>query len=569
MKLTEFPHLVKEWHPTKNGDLRPEDVTHGSGKKVWWLCPQGHSYEKNISHRTSVGVGCPYCSGRKASSDNNLLTKFPDIAKEWHPEKNGDLTPKDVVYNSSKNVWWFCPKGHSYQSTPGKRTVAKPYTYGCPYCSGRKVDGTNSLLATYPEIAEEWHPEKNGDLKPEMFTKGSTKKVWWLCSKNHYYETAIKDRATKNSGCPYCSNQSSEPEVRLLSELRGIFKDVKNRNKIDGIELDIFLPEVSIGIEYDGSYWHKDKQEADLSKNKSLLSKGVQLLRVRQKPLKKLSDKDIVVDNGILKSNVDSLLKNIQLLIGSNYKDEIDSYLKRPSFINEDLFREYRNCFPNPLPEHSLSKLFPDIGSEWDYDKNHPLRPESFTAKSKSKVWWLCPKGHSYETTIGERTREDKKSGGCPYCSGRRASKENNLQDAHPDIAKEWHPDKNKGLIPKDFTRASDKKAWWLCPKGHSYKATVKNRTNNKSGCPYCAGKFPSNENNLVSIFPEIAKEFHPSKNGNESPYQFTYGSKRKIWWLCSKGHSYEATVNSRTNKRTGCPYCAGKKSLTPDLFES
>ena len=65
MKLTSYPHLVKEWHPTKNGELTPNDLTHGSGKKVWWLCPKNHSYDAKISNRTANQSGCPYCSGHK------------------------------------------------------------------------------------------------------------------------------------------------------------------------------------------------------------------------------------------------------------------------------------------------------------------------------------------------------------------------------------------------------------------------------------------------------------------------------------------------------------------------
>ena len=345
-------------------------------------------------------------------------------------------------------------------------------------------------LTEFPHLVKEWHPTKNGDLRPEDVTHGSGKKVWWLCSKNHDYEAAIKDRATKNSGCPLCSNQSSTAEIRILSELRGLFPNVINRFKFEGVEVDIFLSDLNIGIEYDGNFWHQDKEEQDLRKNLFFRSKGIDLIRIRQKPLRALSANDLLVKNEKLtKKDINNLLNVVSTKVNNSLKGVISNYIDRKGFINESLYKEYRSYFPAPLPEHSLVKLFPDIGSEWDYDKNHPLRPESFTVKSKSKVWWLCPKGHSYETTIGERTREDKKSGGCPYCSGRRASKENNLQDAHPDIAREWHPDINKGLTPRDFTRASDKKAWWLCPKGHSYKATVKNRTNNKSGCPYCAGK--------------------------------------------------------------------------------
>jgi hypothetical protein len=60
--LSEYPELVSEWHPTKNGELKPEDFTFGSGEKVWWLCPKGHSYDATIGNRTSKkGSGCPHC----------------------------------------------------------------------------------------------------------------------------------------------------------------------------------------------------------------------------------------------------------------------------------------------------------------------------------------------------------------------------------------------------------------------------------------------------------------------------------------------------------------------------
>jgi hypothetical protein len=64
-----FPNISKEWHPTKNGDLTPKDVTSGTTKKIWWLCPKGHSYESVVGYRTTRNWGCPYCSGRKKSEE--------------------------------------------------------------------------------------------------------------------------------------------------------------------------------------------------------------------------------------------------------------------------------------------------------------------------------------------------------------------------------------------------------------------------------------------------------------------------------------------------------------------
>ncbi len=131
--LTEYPNLVKEWSPTKNGDLKPENFTHGSPKRVWWICSKGHEWDATIIKRTS-GRGCPYCAGKKVCEDNSLFNINPDVAKEWHPTKNKKLTPTDVTYGSGKKVWWICSKGHEWDA----RIYSRNYGKGCPYCYSNK-----------------------------------------------------------------------------------------------------------------------------------------------------------------------------------------------------------------------------------------------------------------------------------------------------------------------------------------------------------------------------------------------------------------------------------------------
>ena len=99
--------------PQKNRNLNPEDITSGSSKEVWWLCPKGHSYLMVVNLRTKRGYGCPYCSGHRALKGiNDLATTNPDLAQEWNYDKNIDLTPCDVTAGSRKKVWWRCEKGH-------------------------------------------------------------------------------------------------------------------------------------------------------------------------------------------------------------------------------------------------------------------------------------------------------------------------------------------------------------------------------------------------------------------------------------------------------------------------
>jgi hypothetical protein len=56
------------------------------------------------------------------------------LAQEWHPNKNGNLTPRDVKKYSGNSVWWLCNKGHAWQSTVYKRSRGR----GCPQCARRR-----------------------------------------------------------------------------------------------------------------------------------------------------------------------------------------------------------------------------------------------------------------------------------------------------------------------------------------------------------------------------------------------------------------------------------------------
>ena len=197
--------VAKEWHLTKNKDLTPNDVTSGSNKKVWWKCSKGddHEWEASTNTRTS-GVGCPICSGYKVVKSTCLATVNPELAKEWHPIKNKDLTPNDVVSGNSKKVWWKCPKGddHEWEAVIDSRNRGN----GCLICAGRKVVKSNCLTTVNPKLAKEWHLTKNKDLTPNDVTSGSNKKVWWKCSKgdDHEWEESIGNRSSGRN-CPYCS----------------------------------------------------------------------------------------------------------------------------------------------------------------------------------------------------------------------------------------------------------------------------------------------------------------------------------------------------------------------------
>ncbi|MCP5107426.1 MAG: zinc-ribbon domain-containing protein, partial [bacterium] len=175
-----YPEVAEEWHPSKNGTLTPDQITPHTSKKMWWRCRDGHEWHATVGSRTRGGSGCPYCYGRYITDDYNLQVINPGVSKQWHPVKNGSLTAAHMAPNTIKIVWWLCEKGHEWQS----RVCDRNRGTRCPYCAAEKSRrpgrGATSLQEARPDLAEQWHPTKNGDLTPDKVSYGSKRKVWWL-----------------------------------------------------------------------------------------------------------------------------------------------------------------------------------------------------------------------------------------------------------------------------------------------------------------------------------------------------------------------------------------------------
>ena len=252
------PDLAKEWNYEKNGNLRPEDVSCGSSKKVWWKLPYNvpddypvehlrgkhfdFEWEASIGDRTR-GVNCPFlCQNPKTwKGFNDLATTNPSLAGEWDYKLNIGLTPSDVTANSGKNVWWHLqydiPNDYMVENLRGKRVDFRWQAAvsdrnngnGCPFLAGKAVwPGFNDLRTTNPELAKQWHPTKNGELTAVQVTASSNKKIWWLLPYDVPMEYSIKHLRGKHfdfewqttinhrtgnygTGCPYLNGKAVWP----------------------------------------------------------------------------------------------------------------------------------------------------------------------------------------------------------------------------------------------------------------------------------------------------------------------------------------------------------------------
>ena len=577
---TKFPEITKEWHPTKNGDLTPQDVIATTRRKVWWQCTKGHEFLQSVNLRTTRNQGCPICNNRKILVGyNDLASTHPEIAKEWHPTKNGDLTPQDVTAGSKRKVWWQCEKGHDFEQSIDKRTVR---SQSCPYCSGHKAKkGLNDFETKFPEIAKAWHPTKNGDLKPSDVTYGSGQKVWWKCPIGHEYQAIVRDRGIGHTNCPICNtrNATSFPEQAIFFYVKQLYPDATNKySEIfnTSMELDIYIPSLKLGIEYDGATWHKKEEhyKRELKKYNFCKENGIYLIRIKEQSNIKwnnVADKIYYLPK-VKRNNLDGLEKILTSLLEKlNPLEKIDIDLKR------DKYKILKYVYKI---DNSLADKRPDVAKKWNYEKNGYLKPDMFSVSSNEIVWWKCPDcGNEWESSINSMTRDGRF--GCAECSKKQKGKTftkgvvlkvGSLAETFPELAKEWHPTKNGDLTPHDITAGRFKAAWWLCSEcGYEWQASP-NLRKRGIGCPCCSGRVPKiGVNDLATLYPKIAEEWNYVRNGTLKPNMFKPGSGKKVWWTCPEcGNEYISVIRRRTdkNKPSGCPICGHKKAAKSFSFK-
>ena len=467
---TVNPTLAAEWNYEKNGDLKPDNFTVNSGRKVWWKCSKAHEWEATIANRNRRS-GCPYCSGRNAViGENSLQIVNPTLAKEWNYEKNGGLTPVGVMPHSGKKVWWKCNKGHEWQATINSRNRG----IGCPICNSERQ-------TSFPEYALAYYLKKNGLEVEHSYREQGYELDIYIPSKNiaieydgyFWHKNKTKKDLEKNKMCkkdgiilyrlregiPSLNDSSIDYVVqRKQKDLPKILKEVLS--KIIGKSVDVNLERDAIAIENFREY--TEKRNSLLFSNPTLAKEWNYEKNGNLKP-----------ENFLANSNKKVWWKCSK---GHEWQATINSR-------NKGNGCPYCSGRYTVKGENDLQTVNPTLAKEWNYEKNNELTPMDVMPNSNKKVWWKCGEGHEWQATI-----VDRNSGkGCPYCSGRYAVKgKNDLQTVNPALAKEWNHEKNNELTPMDVLPNSSKKVWWKCGNGHEWQAVVSNR-NKGSCCPICA----------------------------------------------------------------------------------
>lgn len=412
------PALAKQWHPTKNERIQLDSVGSGSKKVVWWLGECEHEWEAAINSRVA-GRGCHFCSGFKVLSGfNDLVTIHPTTAIEWHPTKNGTLTPQDVSPRSKTIVWWLGKCGHEWQQRINNRVISK---VPCLVCSGDRIlVGYNDLSTTHPEIAAEWHPNKNDYLSPFDVTSGANKKVWWLggyCG--HEWEMLISSRK-EGQKCPICAgkkvlvgfNDLSSVAPHLVLEWN-TKKNLITAQEITSQSGKSVWWQCLEGHEWEAAIYSRvNGNGCPVCAGKVLSYNG------------KRGEKSFVEIKPELTKEWHPT-KNLPLL-----PENISYGSKRKIWWLGDCGHEWEAAVATRVKGQSciycsnymvlpgfndLATTHPELAKEWNFVKNEE-NPNQIISGSGKKVWWVCDKGHEWETIVGNRGRDGN---GCPECAAK------------------------------------------------------------------------------------------------------------------------------------------------------
>lgn len=514
--LEMFPSIAVEaegWDPA--------NISPGSGKKLFWKCPLGHKYEAIVYNRTKKNQGCPYCSGRKLLSGfNDLATKFPEIASQalgWDPLL---ISP-----GSNKKLTWICSLKHTWEERVGNRTIKG---YGCPFCSNQRVwTGFNDLATKFPEIAAQahgWNPSEVAPFSGTVFE--------WKCLNGHVWKSNVSNRTKRGDGCAICSSHKV----------------------LEGFN-DLFTTNPELAKEAFG--WDTKSVTSGSSKMRKWKCKNGHVFESHIVNRNKGVGCPVCAGKIAAPGFNDLASKDNDLAVQAFGWDP--SKFTRSSNKRVDWKCPLGHIWKASINARSsgsgcpicagkkvqagfndLQSKNPDLAKE-----AHGFDPREVTSNSHQRKQWVCPLGHIFSSSIANRNRGQ----GCPYCARQKVLKGfNDLATEYPELLPSVD-----GWDPTTVIAGSNRNFSWICGIGHRYKSTIPGRIKAK-GCPFCLNKrvLPG-FNDLLTKFPEIAREANGWNPSNVLP-----GSEVRKSWKCKEGHSWITPVYHRTSKKaTGCPTCA------------
>lgn len=488
------------------------------------------------------------------SQEKNSIYLLDDsnLAREIDYDSIDIRSLGEITLGSSKPISWLCRLGHRYKASPYARSRRK---VGCSICGGKQVlPGFNDLGSQFPVIALSWNKNRNGTTDPKQVHKGSNKKYWWVCETGHEWEAAVSKRVAGNN-CPVCSNKTVRAGVNDLGSRRPELVRFWSATNLQSPSDFTVGSHISVWWECQHSHMFKSPIRKQ--------AKGFSCPKCEKRRVIP-GDTDFFSRYPTLKMEWDEE-KNESAAPNNLSVGSVKYWWKCDlghSFHSTTSHRARGQGCPICSGKQVL------IGFN-DLATTHPalyleISPKDKVASgnlvskgSDKKLEWLCPNcSQIYLASVSSRMR----GSGCPVCANLRVVEGlNDLATTHPELAALWDVEKNKSSGPVNLVKGSNKKYFWKCKTGHSFRSSPNELS--ADYCPICSNRVVEpGVNDLATLFPEYISQW--SKENKVLPSEVIPGSPKRALWLCNHGHTYSQVINAHIFRGHGCPYCSNTKTL-------
>jgi very-short-patch-repair endonuclease len=355
-------------------------------------------FERQVKNVTLGQYYCNACAEKHRRS-NYLKTRYEkhetcaecdNIIKIWDYERNAtnNVFPDKLTSHSVREIHLLCPKcGNKWMDCPSARYNKLPM---CPDCGSQRGGAANrqralktngSVVDADKRILQYWHPTRN-NTTPYEYTRNSKDECWFMCERGHEYKLVIADFVGRAHPCPICKPGSHTSFVeKVVAFYLSKVVDIKENYRAFAkkMELDIWIPSINTGVEYDGRYYHKGMEDRDRRKDEYCRENGIRLLRIKE------CDENCRCVDG-LHYDYDSM--DYQWLMDA-VCDELNLPYVRTDISNDSL--EIYDKVSYGRKRNSIAATRPDVDRLWDYKKNGNIKTSYVAQCTRQEFYWHCP----------------------------------------------------------------------------------------------------------------------------------------------------------------------------------
>ncbi len=410
--------------------------------KLTWKCMEGHIWDALPKH-IRKGSWCPVCARKKENKIYHKNVSIDDLHKIAY--ERGGVCLSDSYINQTTKLKFKCGKKHIFESSPSSIFRGT----WCPFCAGKHKNS----IETMHKIAK----KNGGKCLSTDYTNVFTK-LLWECANGHQFHS-IPKHVINGHWCPNCTIYLNEQRCRYILETLFDTKFLKDRDVLNGYELDGYNKDLKLAFEYHGKQ-HFEYVDFFYSRGDTNLEERKKRDKLKENLCKELGIELLIIPYTVTPDDHVTFIVNELKKRGFHFK-------VNPKNIT---FEQYSHTRSELNEIQKIAKNKGGVCLSTSY------------VNVDSKMDFICKNGHSFSSTPYNIKNLNRWCRKCFYSERAGAS-----QRLRPNEMCEIAKEKGWECLSNEYTNARTK-LLWKCGEGHLFERTL-GHVKEGRGCPICKQK--------------------------------------------------------------------------------